>query len=107
LSDLSEHRNEYDWAEPNPVAAREASTGEQDDECVKRWHDRAVSAGEERILARTVNGGLHSYRAEEITLYRQGNRWYAVGQLPTSNIWTEMHPDCRARQRTMMMLNSC
>ena len=77
-------------------------------QAVSAGQDRhAVSAGEERILARTVNGGLHSYRAEEITLYRQGNRWYAVGQLPTSNIWTEMHPDCRARQRTMMMLNSC
>lgn len=47
--------------------------GQQDDECVRRWHDQVVAAGNERILARTVEGGLHSYRADEITLYRQGN----------------------------------
>lgn len=38
------------------------------DEGVKRWHNRAVAAGEERILARTLDGDLYSYRWDEITL---------------------------------------
>lgn len=55
------------------AAARETSTAQEFDECVSRWHDQAVAAGDERILARTMDGDLYSYRADEITLYRQGN----------------------------------
>ncbi|QSZ48457.1 hypothetical protein AYX22_08580 [Arthrobacter sp. D5-1] len=42
------------------------------DEGVKRWHDRAVAAGEERVLARTKDGDLHSYRFDEITFVYPG-----------------------------------
>ena len=44
---------------------------------MKRWHDRAVAAGEERILARTVDGDLYSYHWDEITL---GGKYVAVVQ---------------------------
>lgn len=42
------------------------------DEGVKRWHDRAVAAGEEKVLARTKDGDLHSYRFDEITFVHPG-----------------------------------
>lgn len=38
------------------------------DDRVKRWHDRAVAVGEERVLARTKDGDLYSYRRDQITL---------------------------------------
>lgn len=38
------------------------------EEGVKRWHDRAVAAGEDRVLAWTTDGDLYSYRRDEITL---------------------------------------
>lgn len=44
-----------------------------DDEEIAR-HDRAVAAGEKRLLTRTVDGGrLHSYAADEIGFARAGS----------------------------------
>ncbi len=56
--------------------ARASATDErfqrQIDEEVRHRHDHAVAIGEERILARTVEGGLYSYQRDEITLARKG-----------------------------------
>ena len=38
------------------------------EEGVKPWQDRAVATGEDRVLAWTADGGLCSYRRDEITL---------------------------------------
>ncbi|MGO4146958.1 hypothetical protein AB4Y77_17900 [Paenarthrobacter sp. YAF11_1] len=45
----------------------DADLREEIDEGVKRWHDRAVAAGQERVLARTKDGDLYSYHWDEIT----------------------------------------
>jgi len=51
------------------VPAEEANVLHREiEEGVKRWHDRAAAAGEDRILAWTTDGDLHSYRRDEITL---------------------------------------
>ncbi|MFK0007795.1 hypothetical protein ACIQTZ_12135 [Paenarthrobacter sp. NPDC090520] len=49
-------------------ASSRAGSISEIDEGVWRWHDHAVSTGEERILARTIDGDLYSYRRDEITL---------------------------------------
>lgn len=50
------------------MSAADADSRMEIDEGARRWHDQAVAAGEERILARTVDGDLYSYRRDEITL---------------------------------------
>ncbi|WP_051420862.1 hypothetical protein [Paenarthrobacter nicotinovorans] len=42
------------------------------DEGAKRWHNRAVAEGQERVLAWTKDGDLHSYRFDEITFVHPG-----------------------------------
>ncbi|NQD90433.1 hypothetical protein HP499_21860 [Paenarthrobacter sp. CM16] len=49
------------------LRAEDVDLREEIDEGVKRWHDRAVAAGQERVLARTRDGDLYSYLWDEIT----------------------------------------
>lgn len=36
------------------------------DEETRQWHDQALAAGQQRVLARTTSGELHSYAKDEI-----------------------------------------
>jgi hypothetical protein len=53
--------------------ADDAASRRHDDE-VRAWHERAVAAGEKRLLTRTMDGGrLHSYARDEIGFARAGS----------------------------------
>ncbi len=36
------------------------------DEEMRQWHDQALAAGQQRVLARTTSGELHSYAKDEL-----------------------------------------
>ncbi|WP_223936942.1 FG-GAP-like repeat-containing protein [Arthrobacter sp. StoSoilB5] len=59
---------EIDLAGPGWIESADVDSGRETEEGVKRWYDRAVATGEERVLAWTADGDLHSYRRDEITL---------------------------------------
>lgn len=66
---------DFEWSEESltepdgtRLRAEDVDLRHEIDEGVKRWHDRSVAAGQERILARTVEGDLYSYHWDEITL---------------------------------------
>ena len=41
-------------------------SGPSSDDQVRAYHDQAVARGEKRVLFRTVNGDLYSYRKDEL-----------------------------------------
>ena len=45
---------------------------QQRDAAARAWHERATANGEERLLARTVGGELHSYAPDEVGFARTG-----------------------------------